>query len=242
MLTLKLVLKNLVKIQRLDEQIDKLKKVHHEGPQKLAETEAALLRDEQLVHESLNREQEMLKRRRELEREVEDAEEKFKQNQAKQIQVKTNEEYRALLKENDYLRKEKSRHEDEVLELMEALESLAQENIDQKAWLEERNTETVQKKQEIEEEILASDRDLKILARERSEIITDIPQNYMALYERVYIKCGGRAVVPIEDGVCQQCHLQIPPQKFNELQRNDQIMTCPHCGRIIYWAGHQDFG
>jgi predicted nucleic acid-binding Zn-ribbon protein len=28
----------------------------------------------------------------------------------------------------------------------------------------------------------------------------------------------------------------IPPQKFNELIRGKDLMSCPYCMRIIYWG------
>ena len=46
----------------------------------------------------------------------------------------------------------------------------------------------------------------------------------------------GLAVVPVVKGVCQGCHMSIPPQLFNLLQRGTTMETCPTCNRIIYWS------
>jgi predicted nucleic acid-binding Zn-ribbon protein len=48
-------------------------------------------------------------------------------------------------------------------------------------------------------------------------------------------------VAAVENGVCQVCHMIIPPQKFIELQRDQDIMQCPHCHRFIYWPGHEGY-
>jgi len=50
------------------------------------------------------------------------------------------------------------------------------------------------------------------------------------------LKKGGIAISPVIKGVCQMCHLGIPPQKFNELIKGETLMTCPNCMRIIYWG------
>jgi hypothetical protein len=42
-------------------------------------------------------------------------------------------------------------------------------------------------------------------------------------------------------GVCQCCHLAIPPQKFNELIKGEKMMSCPHCMRIIYWGDDERY-
>ena len=48
-------------------------------------------------------------------------------------------------------------------------------------------------------------------------------------------KVRGKAVVPVQQAICMGCHMNIPAQLFNELQRFDEIRFCPHCHRIIYW-------
>jgi predicted nucleic acid-binding Zn-ribbon protein len=45
----------------------------------------------------------------------------------------------------------------------------------------------------------------------------------------------GLAVVAVSNGTCLGCHMNIPPQLYNQLQRADAILTCPQCHRIIYW-------
>jgi uncharacterized protein len=37
-------------------------------------------------------------------------------------------------------------------------------------------------------------------------------------------------------GVCQLCHINLPPQAFNEIKRGNSLMSCPNCHRIVYWG------
>jgi len=238
---LNVVIVNLVKLQKLDAYIKNLKKVQEEGPKKLAEVEAEIEAAEKRVADSLALEKEMHKRRRDLEAEVEDIDEKIKQNQARQLRVKTNEEYRALLKENEYLRKSNAQREDEILDLMEKIEKITVENKGLKVWLEEQKKILAEKKKNIESWLEQCRQDQARMDAERPALLKEVPENYLNLYQRLYNGRNGRAVVPIVNGICQECHLQIPPQQFNELQRNDKLMTCPHCNRIIYWQNHEDF-
>ncbi len=232
---------NLILLQKLDIRMDKLKRVEIEGPEEIttimAEYEAAELK----VTDSINLEQEMVKRRRELEAEISDTDEKVKANLGRQLQVKTNDEYRALLKEIDFFKKSNSTREDEALELIESLETLVEENEQNKIRLEEEKKRCEEKKTEIEKLIDISRRDQAKLELERRHIVEDVAKNHMALYNKAYNSRNGRAVVPILEGICQECFLQIPPQTFNELQRNEQLLTCPNCQRIIFWGEHEDF-
>lgn len=44
----------------------------------------------------------------------------------------------------------------------------------------------------------------------------------------------GYAVAPVVKGVCQGCHMTLPPQLSNILARMESIETCPRCGRLVY--------
>lgn len=44
----------------------------------------------------------------------------------------------------------------------------------------------------------------------------------------------GYAVAPVVKGVCQGCHMALPPQLNNILARMESIETCPRCSRLVY--------
>ena len=232
---------NLVKLQRLDREIERIERIRAEGPERMGVVDSELAAFQQKVDASMEHERELLKRRRDLESEVDDTDEKIKANQGRQLQAKTNEEYRALLKEADYLRKSNTAREDELLKIMEEVETLTEENKKLAEALEQQKVEAEQKKKEIQAWLEESLKDSETLQVDRQSIVRDVPKEHMSLYTKVYAGRNGRAVVPIVDGICQECHLQIPPQAYNELQRNETLITCPHCLRIIYWKDHEDY-
>lgn len=232
---------HLVKLQKLDTALERLRLAETEGPQRLVALDAELMQAEAKVRDSLELEEEQKKRRRDLETRIDETEAMIKKYQSRQFEVKTNEEYKALLKEIEFQKKEKTEAEDEVLQLMESLEVLEEENKRLEVWLKEQNKALALRKKEVEEWVASARQELEKNRTERETLIKDLPRNVFAMYERVYAGFNGRAVVPIIDGICQECHLQIPPQQFNELQRNDQVMSCPNCSRLIYWQGHEDY-
>ena len=42
-------------------------------------------------------------------------------------------------------------------------------------------------------------------------------------------------VVEARGGICLGCHINLPPQMFNELQRYREVRQCPSCHRIVFW-------
>ena len=57
------------------------------------------------------------------------------------------------------------------------------------------------------------------------------------LYRRLLTGRKGLAVVGIKNGTCQGCFLSLPPQLVQEVRRQDRILTCSHCQRILFWSG-----
>ncbi|MBW2734063.1 MAG: hypothetical protein JRH20_16875, partial [Deltaproteobacteria bacterium] len=51
---------------------------------------------------------------------------------------------------------------------------------------------------------------------------------------------GGIGVVRAAEGACSGCHMRLPPQLYNILQRNETIEQCPNCQRIIYYIPEEE--
>ena len=60
-----------------------------------------------------------------------------------------------------------------------------------------------------------------------------VETRWVKIYDTLAAK-RGYAVAPVVKGVCQGCHMALPPQLSNILARMESIETCPRCGRLIY--------
>ncbi|MFO7712977.1 zinc ribbon domain-containing protein [Desulfosarcina sp.] len=149
--------------------------------------------------------------------------------------VKTNKEYQSILKEIDEIRKRNSAVEDRMLEYLETLES-AEQTVAEKVTELQDFIEYCRKKQET----IAADEQrerqaVEALNAKKTRISVKADPKIIGILEDVKRKVRGMAVVPVQQAICMGCHLNIPAQLFNELQRLDEIRLCPHCHRIIYW-------
>ena len=68
---------------------------------------------------------------------------------------------------------------------------------------------------------------------ERDAARAQVELQWLKIYDTVAAK-RGYAVAPVVKGVCQGCHMALPPQLSNVLARMESIQTCPRCGRLIY--------
>jgi uncharacterized protein len=211
------------------------------GPLKIKKAEDNLRNADREIEEESGRLDTLKKERRKIEQEVQELDGKIEKSGVKLSQIKSNKEYTAALKEIDDLKKAKFITEDKIIAMMEKIAQLEQGVAEHNSRLKELQAEAEKSKQQIMKEIAILDKELAALERKRQvftkEMDADILKKYLFLSERR----NGLAISAVVTGVCQTCHLGIPPQKFNELIRGNNLMTCPHCNRIMYWGEDEDY-
>ncbi len=229
-------MKLLIALQNCDRRIEETSKKRDECPIRMASLDNEVRKAEASMNELEEKLEAVKKERRQVERDIEDLEARKKKSQAKLSSVSTNKEYRAALKEIEELDRNRSLFEDKALELMEQVEQLEGEIGAAAKGLEELKKRTEADKRAIQQEMKNLDECLDDLVKEREQLCAKVDRELLSRYNMLRERRGGLAVSPVICGVCQTCHMGIPPQKFNELIRGDSLMSCPNCQRIIYWG------
>jgi hypothetical protein len=67
----------------------------------------------------------------------------------------------------------------------------------------------------------------------RDDSRSHVEKQWLKIYDTLAQK-RGYAVAPVVKGVCQGCHMALPPQLNNILARMESIETCPRCARLVY--------
>jgi len=227
----------LVRLQQLDKAIEKVLENAKENPKKIEQIDQETQEVEGSFQAFLRERDEMKKQRRELEREVEALDQKNKKSQVKLMEVKTNKEYRAMLTEIDESKKVKIGKEDLLLEFLEKLDEGIQKEKALKKSVEAQISEGKIKKAGLEQEARGYEEELSELDGKRKDLTSLIESSLLRQYEFLRDRLKGVAVAEAREAVCLSCHMQIPPQLFNDLHRQDRIITCPSCLRILYLSG-----
>ena len=71
---------------------------------------------------------------------------------------------------------------------------------------------------------------------ERSELVRGIDPKVLATYDLVSRRRNGIGVAEARDGICTICHVRLRPQVFNDVRRNEAIVQCESCQRILYFV------
>jgi predicted nucleic acid-binding Zn-ribbon protein len=227
-------LKHLIRIQSIDlsiqeirANIDKFPGISKALDAKLSASKAALA----AAQEKSKNDQTT---RKKLEVEVGVVEAKISKYREQMLSVKTNEEYRALQKEIEHAQVAIRKVEDSIISLMLEAESSQNEIKAAEARLKEDQQLVNQERKHLEAEHQKEASALEGYLSERKEIETQISADLLPRYDRVRKFRGGIGISPARDYVCEVCQVRIRPQVFQEIRKNDKIIACDACQRILY--------
>jgi predicted nucleic acid-binding Zn-ribbon protein len=175
------------------------------------------------------------KSRREKDNQMRAGQETLKRARERLLEVKTNKEYQSILKEIETLEAKNSHMEDEVISLLEELDLLEKEVKGKEVELDVQRRRYEEEKTRMTEEISSIAAELDVCSMKSSEIKKNISADILRKYDQIKGAARGVAVVSVWKEVCAGCHMSIPPQLYNELQKTAVLITCPNCSRIIYW-------
>jgi len=173
--------------------------------------------------------------KREKDSQLQKGQETLKRSRERLFEVKTNKEYQSILKEIETLEEKNSRMEDAIISLLDELEGLEASVRKREEELAAHRLRYEEEKRKAAEELDALARDLDVCIRKSGEMKKDIPADILRKYEQIKNVGRGVAVVAVWKEICDGCHMSIPPQLYNQLQKATTLITCPNCNRIIYW-------
>jgi uncharacterized protein len=152
------------------------------------------------------------------------------------MEVKTNKEYQAMQKEMAVAEDEISALETRMLERMEEADALARDLKTAEAALKAEQSSVTAEKAKLEQERAAAERDLESVLAGRATVTAQLSREALALFERVAHGRKGIALAEARDGLCTVCHVRLRPQMFNDVRRNDGLIQCESCTRILYFV------
>jgi predicted nucleic acid-binding Zn-ribbon protein len=239
--TLKEEMSHLICLQDCDNKIGHIMRKRNEGPLKIKRIEDELGVIEKKHQEELDRFEALKKSGRDIDRETQDLDVKVEKSSIKLSNIKSNKEYKAVLKEIDDLKKAKFQGEEKSLQIMEEIEVLREKCQGSEKELAEGRKKLDKEKNEVQTELKALDEELRLFEKKRDLLSQTVEQDLLKKYLLLKERKQGQAISPVSQAVCQVCHMKIPPQMYNELIKGDSLLRCTNCGRIMYWADDEQY-
>ena len=71
---------------------------------------------------------------------------------------------------------------------------------------------------------------------ERAAVVSLLAPTALSVFDLVSKRRNGVAMAEARDGICTICHVRLRPQVFNTVRRNDAVIQCDSCQRILYFV------
>lgn len=226
----------LLNLQHIDTELDKLKKVQSDFPEAIAELRAKLETAKQAVDDKKQQAADLEKNRRHLEGELETIQADLKKHQDRLMEVKTNREYDALQIEIEVLRTRADESETMILESIEQHDDLKTMLKEEESAYKALEADYLGQIKDLQGRLDLVDGEASGWRKKRSVAEESVDRPVLSNYNRIRsVVRDGVAVVPIGKGSCGGCFRQLPPQLHVEVRRQDRIIRCENCGRMLVW-------
>jgi predicted nucleic acid-binding Zn-ribbon protein len=230
-------LEPLIELQTLDLRINELSDQQRKIPAHLEAAEVPL-REAKIKLDQAKKSLEIsLKERRDRERDLEVQEAQVEKFRARLTELKTNKEYQAALFEIEMANKRKRDIEDGILTLMETVEKWQAQVKDGERLLQETEGAFQAKKQELDATQTSLTTELAQLGEHQKAKMVGISKGLLDRYRKLKAGKKDLALVPVRNGICSGCRLQLPPQLVAEVKRGDALQSCSYCQRILFYEG-----
>jgi len=228
-------IKILAELQKIDVQIYGLKKELAEHPTLQKKAEEAFERKKNGLKASEAELKVVQLKQKEKEGDLQSKEEKVKKLQAQLYQLKSNKEYSVMDMEIKGLKADDSLLEEEILKLMDSLESAKSSVAKQKDLLAAEEKKFKEEMDSLKKQADALQASAAELEGKRKVYLPNLEVKLLSQYEKLLKNREGLALVPVKNNSCGGCYLGLPPQTVNEIQMQEKLITCESCARILYW-------
>ncbi|MFQ5587282.1 MAG: zinc ribbon domain-containing protein [Nitrospiria bacterium] len=224
----------LVRLQTMDIKRQKSREVLDSFPEKMAIAEKPLLDARAELEEARQSLEALHQARKDQELALQVIEDKIVKLKLRLTDLKTNKEYHAHLQEIAAARNSKNEIEDQLITGMEDAESLTNEIAEKEAVLTKDEAAFSEIKNTMQAEMDEVASTAAAVEAEWKRTSEKISKNLLASYQRLFASSKGLAVVPVNGFTCTGCHFSLPPQLIAEVKRQEKVLTCGYCHRILY--------
>jgi hypothetical protein len=224
----------LIQLQDLDGRLDAIAEKRRQLPHaveaagKPVEEAQAALAATQGELDALNRD------RRAKEQDLKEREERIDKLRARAGDLKSNKEYQAHLFEIELAQQEKGTVEERLLELMDRTEAIQKAVRDQEEQLAARRRAFDSERARLQAEQQAMEAEVERVSAESKALTDRLAPGHHQTYEYLRTTRKGLAVAALKNGTCQGCRLSLQPQLVADIRKNEKILTCTYCQRILF--------
>jgi predicted nucleic acid-binding Zn-ribbon protein len=233
-------LERLIRLQDIETGAAVSRKRIADAPGEIAALDARLTASRDAVTAARQAQADNQNARRTLDKDVTAAQQRLGKYKEQLMEVKTNIEYHAMQHQIEAATAEVARVEEQILVNMLQADEAAAALKAAEAQLKADEAGLARERAAIQADAAAHEAALAACDRDRAALVPEIGRAHLELFERVFKGRQGIAVAQAINGHCTVCHVRLRPQVYNTILKNDTIVQCDHCQRVLYFGGvHQ---
>lgn len=227
-------LKQLLKIQNIDMQLNDIEEIKGDLPDEAktlaSELDAMQTRLQQDQKDVASLEQAIKTQRVR----IKDSNQLAQRHKEQQMNVRNNREYDALTKEIELQDLDRQLSEKKIKAYYEQIEK-KKHTIDQaSAAIQKKELALTDKQQKLKEVVEDSQEEERSLQQQRTELIENLDKDFLWSYENIRKKASNNlAIAVIKQGACSGCCIIVCPQICVVIDKKEELVKCEHCGRIL---------
>jgi uncharacterized protein len=231
-------IQNLIELQRADREILRLKEEIAALPKRVAVIEERLAGTKAGLEKAKTAVKADETAKRKYETAISDAQQKISKYRDQSLEVKTNEQYKALMHEIQFAEQEIRANEDKILELMVNAEAREKDVKAAEARLKAETAEIEKEKIQARERTAEDEKQMAEWNAKRETARGGVDADVLRQYDRV-AKYRGTGISEVRDQKCMACQVMLRPQTYNEV-RSDKLVSCESCQRLLYYDPSHD--
>jgi hypothetical protein len=223
-------------LQKIDLDLKRIEEERDRYPKEMKKLDEKQNTEKERVQKEREKIELLEKERKKKEGQLTLDQDKIKRAEGRMSEVKTNKEYQALLSEIGAIKEAANHEEEEILQVLEEIDEI-KKNLTKREKEVAINLEKIESESKVIQERVADGNVVWKKQMERREVLAkQLGSELFKLYHTLKEKRQGVSVVSAKSETCQGCFVNIPPQMYIEVQKNEVLIRCPNCNRILYWV------
>lgn len=227
-------LSQLIELSQIDKEIDSF------APriEKINEKLSKALQKEREIQEKIDALSEEIKeceaKKRKNELHLAELSSKLEGISKKSSHVKTEKEMKALQLEEEIAKDQISFANDEIARLEKVADAKRADIKELEEKLAQAKQESIDAKERSLSELALIDEERKKVYMQKEKLVLGMSQKILSFYEKIRRWAKSSSVVPVRKHACYGCFMRLNDKVYADVVRGEEIVTCPHCGRILY--------
>lgn len=228
-------LDKLVELQKTDTNLRRLKQIIETAVAKRAEIEHEFEQHAFSIREIQARRDKLHADRAGLEKQIAENKTYLERADRNLKHAQNQKEYETAMRETDALQKQIATFEAQVIEAVEAAESVEKELAERAEEINSLDAKRDAALAEFDKQVAKDKSEFDSESKHRQKAFSTLPTRLASVYDRLAQRSrDGIAVAEVVNGSCSACFMSLRPQMQVNVKKGDEIITCESCTRILY--------